>query len=692
LNSLSWYWHRWRAMSPGEVLRHARRKSREWADAGRTAWPEVDLPAANSYPRLPPPEEAPEVVREALRRDAKNILAGRWRFFGHLELQVDDPPRWQFDYLAQRDVATDVSGFKLNYRALGDGVDSKLIWEPSRWHHLVRLAMAAHVLGHRPAAEKCLAWLEDWVRKNPPYQGWNWTSALEVGLRLVQFTWIDALLASAKIVPGETAADSPRSAAADPSLIDPSRLEKLRARILPAHVWYAWRHRSFGSSANNHLLGELAGLIVATVRWPGLARWGAPLEALSAEWRGQVLAQFADDGGNREQALNYQLFSWELCWQALQALRAVQLPPGNIEQALALAARFYYEVQAGQDPWDFGDSDDAFVLPFFAHWENRVGEWHAWFETPEKCRALSYWLGHPPAVATLGKWRRGTGSLLARPIGDWLHYAESGLATAEFGYWFLRWDLSPLGYLKTAAHGHVDALHLSIWRKGVALVIDPGTGAYHANPRLRNWLASREAHNGPCPTSAGAIGPRRRGPFLWCEHHEPPRFELKGALPLASLRMNHLVLRRSIRHLPDVDGWEVADYCEGPAAGEFTVRWQFAPASWVKRHSDRKFSVHRADVAMMIEVDENWARVELVEPLAAPDSPEAPDREGGVDPDGGSARRGAVTSGEADLAVDGLVSPAFRKVVRAPYLKLTARPQGDKPCVFTTTFLASAHS
>ena len=40
----------------------------------------------------------------------------------------------------------------------------------------------------------------------------------------------------------------------------------------------------------------------------------------------------------------------------------------------------------------------------------------------------------------------------------------------------------------------------------------------------------------------------------------------------------------------------------------------------------------------------------------------------------------------------GTVSPAFRKTVWAPYLKLVARPQGDKPCVFSTTFLASARS
>ena len=46
------------------------------------------------------------------------------------------------------------------------------------------------------AGGKCLDWLEDWARVNPPYRGWNWTSALEVGVRLVQFTWIDACLSA----------------------------------------------------------------------------------------------------------------------------------------------------------------------------------------------------------------------------------------------------------------------------------------------------------------------------------------------------------------------------------------------------------------------------------------------------------------------------------------------------------------
>jgi hypothetical protein len=144
-------------MSPGEIARHVRKKLRQSADANRRAWPKIDLTCPGVYPTLPKPAEAPDALRMALRRDADDILAGRWRFFGHLELKVDDPPKWQCDYLAGKDLETLLSAFQLNYRTLTDGVDSKLIWEPSRWHQLVRLAMAAYVLGDRRAATKCMA-------------------------------------------------------------------------------------------------------------------------------------------------------------------------------------------------------------------------------------------------------------------------------------------------------------------------------------------------------------------------------------------------------------------------------------------------------------------------------------------------------------------------------------------------------
>ena len=352
MSKLQWYWGRLRAMGPAEIAANLRRKLFQWSD-------EQELPDCSSaplrtderpaFPRLPAADSAPLAVREALQRDARDILAGRWKAFGHLQINVDDPPRWHKDYHAGEDLTTDEFAFKLNHRELRAGADIKLIWELSRWHQLVRLAMAAYVLEDGPAARKCVAWLADWAERNPPYRGWNWTSALEVGMRLVQFTWIDALL-DARAEAGGYKAETAR----------------LRREILPAHVRYAWRYRSFGSSANNHLLGELTGLILAVVRWPDLARWAVPLDGLQKLWEREVLAQFAGDGGNREQALNYHLFSLEFCRQTQAALRETgRAISTEVEERVCRAEDFFWNIQVETEAWDYGDSDNGFVTPFF---------------------------------------------------------------------------------------------------------------------------------------------------------------------------------------------------------------------------------------------------------------------------------------------------------------------------------------
>lgn len=661
LSRLSWYWHRLRAMSPAEMGAHARNKIRRFTEARKERdWAAVQLENPGPFPRLPAAALAPEVLREGLRRDADAILGGHWRAFGHLEIKVDDPPRWHMDYLVGKDLATNEPAFNLNYRELPDGADIKLIWELSRWHELVRLAQAAYVLDDAPAAEKCVRWLQDWVTHNPPYRGWNWTSALEVGMRLVQFTWIDALLSGQAEVWGLKA-----------------ELERLRREVLPAHVWFTWRYRSFGSSANNHLLGELAGLILATARWPSLEQCGASLENLQTAWEREVLAQFAEDGGNREQALNYHLFAWELCWQARLALGS-KIDP-RVEERLAHAARFFWVVQVRREPWDYGDSDNAFTTPFFAAEQTALVEWRDWIVQSPASVSLDYWLGDSPCAGQRLSSGRPLHTVAAK---EWWVYPETGLALCSSGFWWLRWDLSPLGYLKTAAHGHLDALHLSMWFKGVAMIIDPGTGAYYADRELRSWLASRSAHNGPCPI--GEEYPERLGPFLWGQGHPQPVWRLgssaeakagglTGKLPLLGG-----TLRRRITRQESGDGWQVEDeYDSKPGIPDsFTVRWQFGPGAWVKRLGEREFALNRDGVSVQVEVGPDWAEVELVEALSATASSHI----GSLTPP--EPAKAGTTNG-----LEGVVSPAFRKTVFAPYLKLTARG-AKKPCVFRTTFLA----
>ena len=73
-----------------------------------------------------------------------------------------------------------------------------------------------------------------------------------------------------------------------------------------------------------------------------------------------------------------------------------------------------------------------------------------------------------------------------------------------------------------AAHGHLDVLHVSLWLRGVAMVIDPGTGAYHADKQLRNWLASRaKLTTARVPSDKEAEPPPARAVSVGRQHLKP---------------------------------------------------------------------------------------------------------------------------------------------------------------------------
>ncbi len=632
---LQWYWHRLRAMGAAEVSAHLRKKLRHWKDASRVPdWGEVVLKPEQRFPPMPSREPAPGELVAALRRDRDRILAGRWRAFGLLELRVDDPPHWDRDYLAGVTVPATDQSFRLNHRALPSGADIKLIWELSRWYELVRLAQAAWLLGDEAAGQKCLHWLEDWLIHNRPFRGWNWTSGLEAGMRLIQFTWMHALLEPEVEGWGNEA-----------------ELDRLCYEVLPPHAWYAWRYRSFGSSANNHLLGELAGLVVASARWPALARWCAPLEVLHAKWEQEVLAQFTEDGGNREQALHYHLFSWEFCWQTRAALLAAnrKISPA-VEDRLERARRFFVAVQPEVAGWDYGDSDDAFVTPFFADEQHAVAEWRRWMQAPEKSPAIQFWLA--PLGGVRGDSRMEPPA--AKPSG-WEIFSATGIGVRRAGPWFLRWDLSPLGYLATAAHGHLDALHLSMWYRGRPVVIDPGTGAYYAEAEIRTRLASWAAHNGPHRTAEDY--PRRLGTFLWEEPHTPPVWTMAAdGVVTGEVALPGGLFRRTVRGLERDLGWQVEDEFFPPEGqpGAFDVHWQFDPEAAVESVGERAFRWACGGDELRIVVDGDWKGVEL---------------------------RGREA---------GFCSPGFRRLERSVGLRL--RGEAHNSCVFRTSFLASGPS
>lgn len=550
LSKLNWLFHRLRAMPADEVAGRVRTKVVEaCVPLARKGWEQFQLGVVDAGSMsLPVKESAPAEVREAVRQDAARILEGKWLLLGWKEALVSDPPVWSRDEVHGVAIPMSVK----DYRHLDGGADARCAWEIARWSEMVRLAQDAWLNGEMASLQTAQRWMRDWISKNPVGQGIHWTSPLEGALRLMNFCWIDALT----------------RACGDAALI--AEQDRIAQDFVPMHAWWVWRKKSFGSSANNHLMGELAALVMVTKRWPSLAKRLRDAESIWKMLETEVLRQFAEDGGNKEQGLHYHLFAWEMAWQAGRVVNGLQ---GPVLERLRGAARFFCDLSMGG--WDFGDSDDAQITPLTMKRDHAEREWRAWMLGEAGGASLRFWLGDAPKIEA-GARRK------------WIAYAQCGQTIWRDDAWTVRVDASPLGFGPLAAHGHLDALHASIWMQNVPLVIDPGTGSYYGNATLRRDLACWEAHNGPVPVS-GRESPKRAGPFLWMNHHEVPKLTVEGEKCVAGFEGAKRVVMvsstdRSVCVTDEVGG-----------VVEHIVTWQLAPEWSVSAVSAREFDLRHVD-------------------------------------------------------------------------------------------------
>lgn len=546
---LTWYRHRLQAMSFGEVWHRLVEKWHICTEGGflegLSALEHHEVNA--KVPRLPSRESFSAEAKALLSQDAARLLRGDWQIFGWKDVSVGAPPCWHRDPACGVVIDPDTPAHRLDHRHLPDGADARTIWEINRWAEMTRLAMHGWINGDLDAARTAQLWLEDWCERNPPGLGINWTSPLEAALRLLNFTWFDALIsATVKEHPGKCQLITTAQAA-------------LVQRIVPVHAAWVWRYQSKGSSANNHLLGELVALVVSASRWPALEKLTSPVEHTWTRVSREVLRQFAADGGSCEQALHYHLFAFDLAWQAV---RAVGCRAGDAYDRLCAAGHFFVDLTQDAEVWDFGDNDDAQVLPFADRRSQAVKEWRAWLAGTEG--SLRGWLGETPLMQPRERD-------LSTP---WRVFPVSGLAALRSQGWFLRLDASPLGFGKLAAHGHCDALHLSVWDGESALLIDPGTGGYYGQVPLRTELASWYAHNGPQPDVVGFKTPLRVGPFLQTQHHAAPALLVESSTAAARFEHEGHAFQRQVHFHGDT--LEIRDSEDHSLP--FMLQWYVAPS------------------------------------------------------------------------------------------------------------------
>ena len=495
---MRWYYNRLKAMSPGEILWRARSSVRDKFDrifVSRRQRPrsisiilnnqedkdEPDFHVYNSRTGRTGNSQVENKSYTNLLARAEKIVGHRLSFFDLQDKFLGDPFVWNRDHKLEKDTPLIYSS-SIDYRDIRETGDCKYVWEPNRHHQLVVLGRAYCLSGEIRFAKAVSEQLDSWLRQNPYGLGMNWRSGLELGIRLINWVWAYDLIKDSD------------------SICDEFYLRFLDS--VSRHVWEIDRKYSRGSSVNNHLIGEAAGVFTATSYFRDMKNASLCRNKSREILIREILNQTYPDGGTKEQAIGYHMFVIQFfVITGLIARKTVQDFPESYWSRLEKMFEFIKMLSEGGDNIPkFGDCDDGYVLDIGSN-PLSIKEWlavgAALFERNDFITSCE----HMEPI----EWLPG---ISVQDVSLAKNRKCSSIAFGQSGYYLLQcgdldspqrisvvFDCGPLGMGTLAGNGHADALSFTLRVFGKDILVDPGTYDYFSYPQWREYFRSTRAHN-----------------------------------------------------------------------------------------------------------------------------------------------------------------------------------------------------
>ena len=285
---------------------------------------------------------------------ADRLLRGEWETLGVLRTDLERPD-WFRDPVTGLRSDPDKYAFRVDHRSQEKVGNVKQVWELSRMHHLTLLATAWFLSQDERYARRVADHLRSWWRENPFLSGVHWTSGIELGIRLISLAWIRRLLADW------------------PGVADLFERDALAVRQIRWHQQYLAAFPSRGSSANNHVIAEAAGQLVASCAFPWFReseRWRRRSALLLER---ELIRNSFPSGIGRELASDYQCFIAELGFVAAVEAEASGHPLSQVtwDRLGAMADSAAAMLDERLRPPRQGDSDEGCGLLLDAPTANR---------------------------------------------------------------------------------------------------------------------------------------------------------------------------------------------------------------------------------------------------------------------------------------------------------------------------------
>ncbi|MGI8905250.1 MAG: alginate lyase family protein [Candidatus Sumerlaeaceae bacterium] len=477
---------------------------------------------------------------------------------------------------------------RIDYRDSARIGDAKYIWELNRHQFMVPWALHYAATGDEQDVAAIVHLLLNWIAANPRYVGINWASSLELALRLLSWGIVFDLCRHSTVL---------------------NSIRPMVERSVTEQAGYIHDTLSLYSSANNHLVGELVGLVAAGVFFPNAPSVRQYAEFARAELLRQAHLQNHADGVNREQAVYYHYYTLEYLTTAMALFeRAGWNFP---DETAALVRKMLEFIDAVVDDEgvapEIGDRDDGSVTGLNLGTNVGLYEsllWTGWRlfgeqsfadhaagvargrgDEPSVDPRTVYWHGLPENDS-MERWAESEPAATATArIFQQGGYAVFGLpATESVDALRILFRAGPFGYPRIAAHSHCDQLSLCAKLGEMELLTDSGTYCYHSNERWRRYFKGTTAHNTVRVDEMDQA--EYGGPFLWVTHADAELQELQKrefGFRIAGVHSGYRRLAEPVEHSRtiEVSSGErkllVRDTLGSGEAHKYELIWNFGP-------------------------------------------------------------------------------------------------------------------
>ena len=447
---------------------------------------------------------------------------------------------WNAGFQTENVWPADQCSYDISISQREDIGDIRTNWELNRHYQFAGMAKSFYVTGDFSILEELQELFYDWNNKNHFLCGVEWTSAMEIAIRVNSWIYTYCFL----------------NKAFEKYNLENNKILKDISRGIIIMTDYIVKHRAKYSSANNHLIVEMyavgmSGIFFDYKPWEKLA-----FNILTDE----LPRQNYSDGVNKEMSLHYQSFVMEA-----YGLLMIEMQHNEIEipeiwkEYLSNMSEFVCDCCGDfGETIVFGDNDEGKILDIsgkhFDHYRyvlNLMGiVLDKRYSKMDEIHENICWIVDTQYIADSSKKE-----LYISP--DVKSYKQGGytLIRCQDNKIFIGIDHAELGFGSLAAHGHADALSFQMFIEGIPVFVDPGTYNYHVPKQTRDDFRATKNHNTVCIN--GENQAEMLGPFLWGKRYlcQMPRITVNddGINIQVETRYAYTIHKRNVKLLTSKD-------------------------------------------------------------------------------------------------------------------------------------------